>query len=297
MLFGQMFGILTPVLILPGVVAVLAVIILASRGWQLPTDYDWRDWLLIAVQVMGMFLLYLFIYHGFRTSGERARLVNELQAANKQLEQAREAEIELAALRERERVARDLHDGLGHSLVTMSVQLEAIQRLYPVDSQQASAQIDELKRLTRDSMNQLRHAIEGLRAPERDGRPLSAALRERIATAARGGVAVSADVDDRVDELPPLLADVIWRVTQEALNNVERHAGARHVSARVAVEADHILAHIADDGRGLPPDAADRSGHYGLRGMRERVEGVGGTLQLEANDGTTITATIPYRAV
>jgi len=113
-----------------------------------------------------MMLLYLYIYHVFRTSQERARLVNDLRAANEQLARAQAEQQELLLLRERERMARDLHDGLGHSLVALSVQLEAVQRLYPVDPDRASGQIDDMKRLTRDSMTELRRTLDALRAPD-----------------------------------------------------------------------------------------------------------------------------------
>lgn len=296
MLIGQMFGILPPILAIPGVTSVMSVIFLAANQWRLPSGITLRDVLIVAIQLGGMFIFYLYFYHVFRSSQERAMLVNELTAAKAELERARGAEAELAALRERERVARDLHDGLGHSLVTLSVQLEAIQRLYRVDPDLASARVDELKRLTRDSMAQLRGAIDGLRAPEHDDQPLSRLLRERVsAMAERSGMAVSADIDSAIDQLPPITAEAVRRIVLEALTNVEQHAQARHVAASVRVVHDHIAITISDDGLGLPPDAEQRPGHYGLRGMRERVEGLGGALGLESNPagGTTVSATIP----
>lgn len=123
MLFGQMFAIVPPVLVVPGVVAVLAVIILSANGWQLPAVMNWAAALSIGAQAALALLLYFYIYHVFRTSQERAGLVNELRAANEQLARAHEQQRELILLRERERMARDLHDGLGHSLVALSVQL------------------------------------------------------------------------------------------------------------------------------------------------------------------------------
>ena len=233
-----------------------------------------------------------------RQSQERARLVNELRAATAQLERARDAEAELATLRERERMARDLHDGLGHSLVALSVQLEAVQRLYPVDPARASTQIDAMKHLTRDSMAQLRAALDGLRAPERADEPLSVAIqRLGIDVAQRSALAVTCDVAGAADTLRPAAAAALWRITQEALTNVERHAGATAVAIRLALlphdAPTRAVLTIADDGRGLPPDAAARPGHYGLRGMRERVEGLGGTLILANHDGACLTAEIP----
>ncbi len=294
MLFGQIFGILPPGLALPGGVAVLAVILLASNDWRLPDQFSWANALFIGVQIGGMMLLYLYIYHVFRTSQERAELVNELTAAKEQLELARDAEAELATLRERERVARDLHDGLGHSLVALSMQLEAVQRLYKVDPDRASAMIEEMKGLTLDSMANLRGAIEGLRAPGRGNEPLSVALRELALQTGRGaGAVVTIDLDPAVDDLPPLLAEAVWRVSQEALANIQRHAAARHIELRAAVSPAGLRLLIADDGIGLPPHAEQRPGHYGLRGIRERVEGLGGSLSLESAGGTRLTIELP----
>jgi signal transduction histidine kinase len=191
-------------------------------------------------------------------------------------------------------MARDLHDGLGHSLVALSVQLEAVQRLYPVDPARASAQIDDMKRLTRDSMAELRRTLDALRTPGLGDQSLREALESLCAAlATRSGIEVSWVVGDDVD-LPPAVAEAVWRVAQEALANVERHAVA--TSARLVLETqpDAVVLTVSDDGRGLPPDAETRPGHYGLRGMRERVEGLGGTLTLSANrHGTVVQARLP----
>lgn len=300
MLFGQIFGILPPGLAIPGGVAVLAVILLASNDWRLPGQFSWANALFIGVQIGGMLLLYLYIYHVFRTSQERAELVNELTAATEQLERARDAEAELAALRERERVARDLHDGLGHSLVTLSVQLEAVQRLYPVDPVRASAQIDEMKQLTRDSMTQLRRTLDGLRGSQPLDEPLTIALQHLcVGLSNRTGMVVTCDAAPESNALRPAAAEALWRVTQEALANAERHSDASVVTVRlVAVpnpsgNSAAVSLTIDDNGKGVPPAADTLPGHYGLRGMRERIEGLGGSLRIENHQGTRITAELP----
>jgi signal transduction histidine kinase len=300
MLFGQMFGVLPPALALPGVLAVVGLFIIAAADWRFPTDITLGGFLFVAAQIGILFLLYLYIYHLVRTSQERALLVGELQAAQEQLRQAQEQEVELAALRERERMARDLHDGLGHSLVTLSMQLEAIQRLYAVDPQRASVQVDAMKQLTRDSMTELRNALDDLRAPGLKGRHLSEALPAYCADFSRAsGLAVTFEVDPAADTLRPLAAETLWRVALEALNNVQRHAQATTVRLHLAVSTDRANLEINDDGIGLPPNAERLPGHYGMRGMRERVEALGGSLTLSSNGsgrGTSIRAGIPLSA-
>ena len=294
MLFGQMFAIMPPVLVMPGVVAVLAVIILSANGWRLPDDMTLTGALFIAAQAALMMLLYLYIYHVFRTSQERADLVNELRAANEQLARAQAQQRELILLRERERMARDLHDGLGHSLVALSMQLEAVQRLYPVDPDRASGQIDDMKRLTRDSMTELRRTLDALRAPDAADQSLREAI-EPLATslATRTGLKITCRIDDTLAPPPPV-AETLRRVAQEALANIERHAAATTVSLTLDARPDAFTLTITDDGRGLPADAETRPGHYGLRGMRERVESLGGELSLSSNGvGTVIRARLP----
>lgn len=294
MLFGQMFGVLPPRLAVPGVLVVFVVILLASAGWQIPSGFGWGDAFSLAVQITTVLLLYLYFYHVFRTSQERGRLVAELRAAQAELEKVHAQERDLVALRERERMARDLHDGLGHSLAVLSVQLEAAQRLYPVDPDRASAQIDEMKRLTRDSMAELRRTLDALRAPSLGDEPFADAIQRLCAGfAARTGLDVALSLDPPDLAPPPALADTLWRVAQEALSNVERHAAACRVSLALHAAPDALTLTVRDDGRGLPSDAETRPGHYGIRGMRERVEGLGGVLSLQSESGVAVSVRLP----
>jgi signal transduction histidine kinase len=226
----------------------------------------------------------------------RKALIQELQAAYRELDAARAKEGELAALRERERIARDMHDHLGHALVALSVQLEATQRLYKKDVERASAQMDQMKTLTRQSMDALRRSLAGLRAPGLGERPLRLALQETCASLSqRSGMSISCNVAPQSDAINPTVAESLWSVAQEALTNIEKHAQARRVEVRLDMDAAGLTLCIHDDGIGLPNEAYDRAGHFGLRGMRERIEGVGGTLSVDGNgeDGTRIVARVP----
>lgn len=292
--FGQMFGLLPLQAVIPGTAIVTFLIALITSDWnirQIPLGavigftFQW---------LVGM-ALFLFIYGIIRTSGERAKLITKLEAAQKELELARQRDAELATLRERERLARDLHDSLGHALVALSVQLEAIQRLYKVDPEKASAQVDELKRLTRASMDDLRRSLAGLRAPGLGERQLREALQSlSVDVAQRAYLAIACHIHDDANQLSPAHAETLWRVAQEALANIERHAAAHNADLRLEIDAQHATLTIKDDGRGLPPDAENLPGHYGLRGMRERVEGLGGTLTLTGNgNGSRVDVKLP----
>lgn len=214
-----------------------------------------------------------------------------METAQKELELTRQRDAELAALRERERLARDLHDSLGHTLVTLSIQLEAVQRLYKVDPERASAQVNDLKNLTRTSMDELRRSLAGLRSPGLGDRRLSDALQAlSVEVSQRAHLEIACHVTGTADQLSPAQAEAFWRVAQEALVNIERHAAARHVKIKLDIESQIVSLFISDDGHSLPLNAENQPGHYGLRGMRECVEGLGGELTFSnnGNNGTCV---------
>jgi signal transduction histidine kinase len=240
--------------------------------------------------------LLLFFGRIAATSGERGRLILELEAAKGELELARQREGELATLRERERLARELHDSLGHSLVTLTVQLEAAQRLQAADPARAAVVLTEMQKLTRSSMEDLRRSLANLRAAGLGERALAEALRALCAEAGgRLAATVDCQVDERAGTLPPAVAEVLWRVAQEGLTNSEKHAQARHVQVRLNVQAKAVVLQVSDNGIGVAPGAEEKAGHYGLRGLRERVEGLGGTFTVGAGvgNGAVIEARIP----
>jgi len=241
-------------------------------------------------------LSFSFISLLVKANQERARLIAELQTARQELELAHRQEVELATLRERERLARDMHDSLGHALVALSVQLEAVQRLYPHHPERASGQIDEMKKLTRTSMESLRRTLAGLRAPGLGDRPLAQSLRKLSQeTAQRAGLEITCQVAPEVDRLNPVVAEALWRVVQEALLNIEKHAVAQHVQIDLQMKPEAVILQMADDGIGLSANPTSQPGHYGLQGMRERIEGLGGILTLSGSGqtGTVIEANLP----
>ena len=293
--FGQMFGLLPLQAVIPSTAVLTALIVLIISDWKI-TDLPIGAVIGFSIQWLVAMVLYLFIYGIIRTSGERAKLIAKLEAAQKELELAHQRDTELATLQERERLARDLHDSLGHALVALSVQLEAIQRLYKVDPERASAQVDELKTLTRASMDDLRRSLAGLRAPGLGERRLSDALQAlSVDTGQRAHLEIKCHVAEGANQLSPTQAETLWRVAQEALANIERHAAARTVQIRLDMESKTARLTVKDDGRGMPPEAEKQPGHYGLRGMRERVEGLGGEVTFTSNGpgGTCVNVKLP----
>jgi len=293
---GQMVGTLQPWFAIPGAMVVIFTFYLGVRDWDLTAFSAGETIGYLGMIIVAIAIPSLYIYSLFRASVTRAFLIDELKEAKRALEESRRNEIELAALRERERLAREMHDGLGHTLAALSVQLEAVQRLYRVDPERASAQVDALKALTRTSMAELRSSLAGLRAPGLEDRAFEPALRALCAEFEQhsGVKAVLTLQGDRIN-LPAVVTDTLWRVAQEALTNVEKHAGAQQVMLTLAVASHQVTLAICDDGAGISEGLLPVTGHYGLVGMHERVEGLGGELHVTQppGGGTCVQARIP----
>jgi signal transduction histidine kinase len=280
-------------------VAIFGAWLLNQFGWSALATWGFVRWFDLLVAVTPGAVLLLFLGRIVATSGERGKLIAQLQAAKQALELARDREVELAALRERERLARDLHDTLGHALVTLTVQLEAAQRLQAADPARVPTLLAELQKLTRSSMEDLRRSLANLRTSGLGDRPLAGSLQTLCAEAGRhSGAAIDCRVAEGADALPPAVAEVLWRVVQEGLTNVEKHAHAQHVAVNLDLPPKEVILRVSDDGVGLPPGAEEKPGHYGLRGLRERVEGLGGmfTVGPAGSSGTVIEARIPVIA-
>lgn len=283
----------------PATLAIFAAYLLNRFGWSGLMVWDAGDWLGRVLAVAPFAVLILFLGRIMVTSAERGRLIVQLEAAKRELEAARLRDAELAALRERERLARELHDTLGHAVATLTVQLEAAQRLVVVDPPRAGRMLEEMQQLTRSSMADLRRSLANLRTPGLGDRPLGEALRTLCAeTAKRDGIGVNCRLAVGADSLPPAVAEALWRVVQEGLTNIEKHAHAQHVAVDLDLQPKEVVLHVSDDGVGLPSEAEKKPGHFGLRGLRERLEGLGGTLAVTPAGiaGTVIEARVPIIA-
>lgn len=176
----------------------------------------------------------------------------------------------LAVSAERERVARDVHDVLGHSLTVVSVKADLAARLVDVDPARARAELEDIQRLSRQALGEIRATVGGLRA---------ARLVDELAAArsALAGAGVDPVVPEDEQAVDPRYRTVVAWVLREAVTNVVRHSGARR--CEVVLAPDALV--VRDDGRGL---AGSTEGN-GLRGLRERVEGTGGRLVLGTGPG------------
>src|SRR5262245_16700288 len=202
--------------------------------------------------------------------------LEQLRQAHGELAASAGQKEELAVLRERARLARAMHDNLGHALVRMNVKLEAAQLLYARDAVRGDDELEATRALIRTTMAELRRTLADLRTPAADPADLAAALdRLTREMQARTGVDITCRITPDLPLLPAETRETIWYVAREALANVERHAAATSATLSVEHLRDSWLLRVVDDGLGVRASDLRRPEHYGVVGMRERMKGIG----------------------
>jgi signal transduction histidine kinase/ligand-binding sensor domain-containing protein len=203
-----------------------------------------------------------------------------------------------AVLEERARLAREIHDTLAQGFVGISSQLDAVAMSMPSDSSTARTYLDLARRMARHSLTEARRSVMDLRASALEGQDLAAAIQSgtRMWTAG-SGVDVEVEIEGSPAQLPEEMEQHLLRITQEAVTNVLKHAGAHRIWVKLHREARKLYLRVVDDGRGFDEKNAfsSRGGHFGLIGMRERAERMGGELRLASHpgEGTELEVSVP----
>ena len=264
----------------------------------------------IGINLAALGTLLLFHYLIRRAFRLRLHAERALQQTNDQLETLVTARTDQLAIlsrhlirvseEEKARLARELHDEMGANLTAIGMHLATVG-----DQLKAShpAQADALARARAtlvETVQMKRRIVEDLRPSLLDNLGLAAALQSYGDDFGRAtGVDCEVLVDGRVDDAGPMQSIALFRITQEALNNVAKYARARHVVVHLAREGEAFVLEIADDGVGIPPDAMRRPKSHGLLGMRERALLLGGTLRVGRGVngiGTAVHACVPVSA-
>jgi len=224
----------------------------------------------------------------------QARLHRQLVARERAHENFVEQVIEAQEI-ERRRLAGDIHDGISQRLITLSYRLDAASRSVPDDPAAAAEQLGMARELVDLTLKEARAAISGLRPPVLDDLGLAGGL----ASLARSIPQINIEVDLVERRLADHIELALYRIAQECLQNVVKHANAKRARLTFLVTDDHARLEIADDGIGFDtfehPLGSDEMGGYGLLSMAERAEIVGGRLNIRSRpgSGTIVTATIP----
>ena len=260
--------------------------------------FPWRRGL-VAVVSLSVLAAVIELARGESITASTGQLLNDLLVgiaavagrllvqANQQLSQAREQIARLAVGEERLRFARDLHDLLGHSLSVIALKSELAGRLIKNTPGLAAHEIEDIEKVARDALREVREAVTGYRQPT-----LAAELAGAHEVLTAAGIEYHVD-HDRVP-LPPAVEAVLAWTVREGVTNVMRHSQAKRCSVRIINKDGHATAEVIDDGRGGTPEAGS-----GLRGLEERVRERGGTLIAEPlpHEGFRLRVTMPLRAV
>ncbi len=257
-----------------------------------------------AAQFMaGMIFILVFVLLESRSAQETRRaegLLKDLQAANIALKAAHQKEKELAIAEERMRLARDIHDGLGHHLTVLSIQLQAAEKLVERNPQAAAEAIQVSRGEAQAALEEVRRSVGMMRQPAAESQPLVEMIANLVhdfnehtglqSTFGHSGTPV---------ELSAFAEQTLFRTVQESLTNVQKHArGARHIQVKLEYSAEAIRLAVSDDGQ--KPDVGFTSqGGYGLEGLCERVDQLGGDCCYGpmAEKGFQVDVTLPLHEV
>jgi signal transduction histidine kinase len=274
---------------------------------------EWRGITAVSGLVLAVFVLNLVRWHGWRSvpygllafsfglgftlvftllvvSSEKARwevqrLVNELAEANRKLREYAVQIEELAATRERNRLAREIHDSLGHYLTVVNVQIEAARALHERDPSGAREALLKAQAHTQEGLREIRRSVAALRASPLDSRLLGEALQEVVADSRAAGLMAELQVVGHPRPLSPPAELTLYRAGQEGLTNVRKHAGT--AQAHLVLDFSQpgsVRLTVTDEGMGVSTETSSEVG-FGLLGLRERAQLLGGTVRTHSTPG------------
>lgn len=238
------------------------------------------------------------IGHQIGLAVEDALLYEEVQRKEELRGQLLEKLI-LAQEEERKRVARELHDEIGQSLTALIIGIGGAEEAIPPDLRPVREQLAQIRDLTARTLEEIRRLMVDLRPTLLDDLGLIPAIHWYAETnLARAGIEASVEIAGPRKRLPSLVETALFRVVQEAITNIIKHADARKATVRLEFRESAVLAAVEDDGKGFNPEEFQEGAGFGLLGMEERVTLLGGTLRIdsERGQGTRIAIEIPVES-
>jgi signal transduction histidine kinase len=223
-------------------------------------------------------------------AGQREQ-TDRLQQAYHQLAAFATTNEQLTLSRERNRLARELHDTLAHTLSAVAVQLEAITSLWENDRDKAREILALSLKLTRDGLNETRRAIQSLRAAPVEDLGLIMALSNLARSVAdRNHFLLDLSLPTEIKGRSPEIEHAFYRITEEGLRNVAQHSGAQRIGVSLQENGNRLSLTVHDDGRGFDLENVDPEQRFGLQGMKERAGSIGASFTINSapSQGTTI---------
>lgn len=272
--------------------------LLNTPGW-LSNPYEIHsDMLFVLALVFTLALVHVLMREkANRTRNER--LLAALEEAHRQLRIYAGQVEELATTKERNRLARDIHDSLGHYLTIINVQLEKALVFRERNQEEADQAVRDAKRLASEALQDIRRSVSTLRAMQ-EAFVLVPAITELVERVRSDQLSIELRIEGSEDGYSKQALMSLFRAAQEGLTNMQKHAGASAAKVELQFGEDCATLCLRDNGQGFEPESlatlrAGREGSYGLQGVRERLELVGGSMQLESRpgEGTCLCVTVP----
>ncbi|HSD83851.1 MAG TPA: sensor histidine kinase, partial [Anaerolineae bacterium] len=280
-LFCVLITALNIALLLSGTVFIEAVLLRALLG-------------ILFIQIVAFFLVGHMIGSLVGVQREQRQRLTE---ANERLAQHASTVEQLTLSRERNRMARELHDVLAHTLSGVAVELEGLRATMPRDSEQATALLNHSLQAIREGLSETRRALQELRAKPLEDLGLALAIQTLAESyASRSEVQLELDIDHDLGDYPAEVQQSIYRIAQEALANVADHSHAQNAWVSLKRDGNLLRLIIRDDGCGFDPNATEAELHYGLLGIRERAKTIGGNLSIESQVGKGTQISFGYGA-
>ena len=276
----------------------------ATAQWQ--ADYQISRWVSAAGVVLNIGLVLLASHLVFGDMRRRARLATDLRDQKQELErQVDERTRELTALsthlqgvseEEKSALSRELHDELGGLLVAARMDLSWLQQKLPTTDPNIEQRFKRIHESLSAGVDLKRRVVEELRPTLLDNMGLFTALRWQFKeTCRRAGLKCTESIPDAEPKFNPDAAIGVFRIAQEALTNILKHAEAKSADLVIGIESGVFLLRVSDDGKGIPPDRLQTITSHGLASMRHRITALGGSWEVRSpgSGGTIVTAQIP----
>ena len=276
----------------------LVVYVALDAAVVLPFGLRYETWTsaLINGITLGVVIMFLAVFAQMRLNEQQARerteqLMAELEKANVQLAAYATQAEELAMTQERNRLAREIHDNLGHYLTIVNVQIEAAKVVMDSDPGRALDAMNKAQELAQKGLTRVRESVAALRESPVSNRPLGEAIASLVQETQSSGIVTEFKVVGEPQALENNVALALYRAAQEGLTNVRKHARASRVDVLLDFRPGEVRLEVKDNGVG----AAETMGGFGLLGVRERMQLLGGRLEISTGvgKGFRLAATVP----
>jgi signal transduction histidine kinase len=248
---------------------------------------------ILFIQVVAFLLVGHMLSSLVRVQREQRQRLTD---ANERLAQHAATLEQLTISRERNRLARELHDVLAHTLSGVAVELEGLRATMQCDSEQATVMLNHSLQAIREGLTETRRALQELRAKPLEDLGLGLAVQTLAESyASRSDFQLELDIDHNLRNYPPDVQQSVYRIAQEALANVADHAQAQIAQVILKEERDQLKLIVRDDGCGFDPDGSENQNHYGLVGIHERAEMIGARLSVQSEAGKGTQVSLLYR--